>query len=29
MLIAHAIAADLTIVTADKLIRRYPVATLW
>lgn len=29
MLIAHAIAADFTLVTADKSIRRYPVATLW
>lgn len=29
MLVAHAIAMDLTVVTADKTIRRYPVATLW
>ena len=29
MLIAHAIVADSTLVTADKLIRRYPVATFW
>jgi len=29
MFIAHAIAADLTIVTADRSIRRYPVKTLW
>lgn len=29
MLIAHAIHADLPIVTADKLIRAYPVRTLW
>ena len=29
MLIAHALHSDLTIVTADKTIRRYPVRTLW
>lgn len=29
MLIAHAIHADLTLVTADEVIRRYPVRTLW
>lgn len=29
MLIAHAIHADLTLVTADSLVRRYPVRTLW
>lgn len=29
MLIAHAIAADLTLVTADKAMRRYPVKSLW
>ncbi|MBV9842523.1 MAG: type II toxin-antitoxin system VapC family toxin [Sphingomonadaceae bacterium] len=29
MLIAHAIHADLTLITADKMIRRYPVRTLW
>ncbi|UZK67144.1 type II toxin-antitoxin system VapC family toxin [Sphingomonas sp. M1-B02] len=29
MLIAHAIYADLTLVTADETIRRYPVRTLW
>jgi PIN domain nuclease of toxin-antitoxin system len=29
MLIGHALAADLTIVTADADIRRYPVKTLW
>lgn len=29
MMIAHAIIADLTLVTADKTIRRYPVKTLW
>ncbi len=29
MLIAQAIEHDLTIITADKNIRRYPVATLW
>ena len=29
MLVAHAIHADLTIVTADKLVREYPVRSLW
>lgn len=29
MLVAHAIAADLTIVTADRRIAEYPVPTLW
>lgn len=29
MLIAHAIAADLTLVTADRVMRRYPVKSLW
>ena len=29
MLIAHAILADLTLVTADIAIRKYPVKTLW
>ena len=29
MLIAHAIHADLALVTADATIRRYPVRTLW
>jgi PIN domain nuclease of toxin-antitoxin system len=29
MLIAQAIDQELTLVTADKLIRRYPVETLW
>lgn len=29
MLIAHAIHADLTLVTADDTMRRYPVRTLW
>jgi len=29
MLIAHAIDADLTLVTADSTIWRYPVSTLW
>ncbi len=28
-LIAHAIHADLTLVTADATIRAYPVRTLW
>jgi PIN domain nuclease of toxin-antitoxin system len=29
MLIAHAISLEMTLVTADKTIRRYPVETLW
>lgn len=29
MLIAHAISADLTLVTSDQDMRRYPVKTLW
>lgn len=29
MLIAHAVHADLTLVTADADIRRYPVRTIW
>ncbi len=29
MLIAHAISLDMTLVTADRTIRRYPVKTLW
>ncbi len=29
MLIAHAIAGDFTLVTSDKVIRRYPVKSLW
>lgn len=29
MLIAHAIAADLILVTADEAMRRYPVKSLW
>jgi PIN domain nuclease of toxin-antitoxin system len=29
MMIAHAILGDFTLVTADRLIRRYPVKTLW
>lgn len=29
MLIAHAIAANLVLVTADRKIARYPVRTLW
>jgi PIN domain nuclease of toxin-antitoxin system len=29
MLIAHALAEDLTIVTADRRIHSYPVRTLW
>lgn len=29
MIISHARIADLTLVTADKTIRRYPVRTLW
>lgn len=29
MLIAHAIHADLVLVTADKVMRDYPVRSLW
>lgn len=29
MLIAHAIHADLTLVTADTIMRDYPVKSLW
>lgn len=29
MLVAHARHADLPVVSADKNIRRYPVATIW
>ncbi len=29
MLIAHAIHADLTLVTADEAMRAYPVRSLW
>lgn len=29
MLVAHALHADMTIVTADRTIPRYPVRTLW
>jgi len=29
MLVAHAIHADLTLVTADRTIRSYPVKSLW
>lgn len=29
MLIAHAIALDLTLVSADATMRRYPVKSLW
>ena len=29
MLIAHAIHADLTLVTADRTMRQYPVRSLW
>ena len=29
MLVAHALAGDFTLVTADKTVRRYPVKTLW
>jgi PIN domain nuclease of toxin-antitoxin system len=29
MLIAHAIHADLTLVTSDKIMRDYPVKSLW
>lgn len=29
MLIAHALQADMTLVTADATVRAYPVRTLW
>jgi PIN domain nuclease of toxin-antitoxin system len=29
MLVAHAIAGDFAVVTADTMIRRYPVKSLW
>jgi PIN domain nuclease of toxin-antitoxin system len=29
MLIAHAIHSDLTLVTSDETMRRYPVRTIW
>jgi PIN domain nuclease of toxin-antitoxin system len=29
MLIAHALHANMTVVTADTTIRRYPVKTVW
>ncbi|MBC8117776.1 MAG: type II toxin-antitoxin system VapC family toxin [Candidatus Saccharimonas sp.] len=29
MLVAHALHADMTVVTADRAIRDYPIATLW
>ena len=29
MLVAQALASELTLVTADKTVRRYPVSTLW
>ncbi len=29
MLIAHALHADLTLITADKIMRDYPVKSLW
>lgn len=29
MLIAHAIHADLTLLTADAMMRRYPVRSIW
>jgi len=29
MLIAHAVHSGMTLVTADKTIRKYPVPTLW
>lgn len=29
MLIAHAIHADLVLVTADEVMRKYPVRSLW
>lgn len=29
MLVAHALALDMTLVTADASLRQYPVRTLW
>ena len=29
MLVAHAITADLTLITVDSDMRRYPVRTIW
>jgi PIN domain nuclease of toxin-antitoxin system len=29
MVIGHALVADLTVVTGDAIMRRYPVRTLW
>ena len=29
MLVAHAMALDMKLITADRNIRRYPVKTLW
>lgn len=29
MVVAHAIDADLTLVTSDKTMREYPVRTIW
>lgn len=29
MLVAHAIHADMTLITADKKMRDYPVRTIW
>lgn len=29
MMVAHAIAGDYTLVTADKTVRSYPVKSLW
>jgi PIN domain nuclease of toxin-antitoxin system len=29
ILIAHAIAGDFTLVTADKIVRSYPVKSIW
>lgn len=29
MMIAHAIAGELTIVSADETVRRYPIRSLW
>jgi len=29
MFVAHAIHADLTVITADRMIREYPVRSLW
>jgi PIN domain nuclease of toxin-antitoxin system len=29
LMIAHAIASELTIITSDAIMRRYPVRSFW